>query len=734
MKRKSLLFLFLLLSIRTSQCAWSQTSREKDPAHINGVLKYPVHVFCGTGDNLWVYDKEPVDSPEVIDAMFGWMTQTYQMKRMYWRGGQEDMWQKHFRMGKETVMDYDYGSEWAHHVYRKLEVSKAAVRAAKRTGSEIFMYTGLFEYGVQPDVGIIGPHLFEDTLRINRPEWITTDRWGTRRAPGPIDFCYPEARKILVQRYASQMIEEGYDGINFYTYLENTGLRYQDEFGFNQPIVDEFNKRYPNVDLRNDRLTDEQRFHWYRCRGRFVTDFLKELKAAIVGHGKQISMILDAEDPDYVQRWWGKALPGSGIIHLDWKQWIEERLVDEFWVQLGPVEAQKRTLDSLLKACKGTPIQLVVRTPDPYAPHWLPYIKAGVTPVAVITWLNNGIEKYSFTPTSPSSLTHPDWKVRLQSLDDIVRKNFKVQAKRIAPLISDANVLVRRKAMHALAAIKDPAGISLIERGLKDNESSVRTAAAVALKSLHGPGSVDHLIASLASQADFPFKTSGSEMFAVMGPPILPTLYKLLSNASYGVKETAIRAISDIGTKHSEPTAFDELLRIAADVSEDYRLRWWSMEGIRTMLPHVSSSQADNAWPILLAILRSNESPALQLEAALIIEASAGYIPASDNHLFRLALAQLFETFGDKSKRPDAAYGWRPIGNALKSLGIEGVNTLEGFRKQQSDKWLAWLAYEVLYMEQRKVTVDGGFNLVTEEEAINNQKMFAPEFPGWRRW
>ncbi len=732
--KELLLLLFLLGGIEIPQYSWGQVSGKKDPAQINGVLKYPVYVFCGTGDNLWVYDKEPVDSRETIDAMFDWMSQTYQMKRMYWRGGQEDMWQRHFHMGKETVMNYDYDMNWAHHVYRELGVSSAAVRAAKRTGSEIFLYTGLFEHGVQPDVGIIGPHLFEDTLRIKHPEWITTDRWGTRRAAGPIDFCYPEARKIIVKRYADQMIKDGYDGINFYTYVENTGLRYQDEFGFNQPIADEFNKRYPGVDLRNDRLTDEQRLYWYRCRGKFVTDFLRELKTEIAPHGKKISMILDAVEPDYAQRWWGKALPGTGMIYLDWKQWIKEGLVDEFWVQLGPAEAQKKTLDSLLLACAGTPIRLTVRTPDPYAPYWLPYVKAGVTPVAVITWLNNGIEKYSFASTSVKTLGHPDWKVRLQSLDDIVRKKFTTGAKQIAPLIKDENVLVRRKAMHALVAVNDPSGILLIEEGLEDSESSVRTAAAVALKSLHRPGSVDQLIASLSRQADFPFKTAAGEAFAAMGPSILPALYKALENAQYGVGEAVIRGISNIGEAHFDSRIFNELLQITRDVNADYRLRWWSMKGVKAMLPHASPLQLDSVWQILLAILKGNEPTALQLEAALTVEKSTDYLSAANSRQIRVALVQLFKTFGDKTTRPDAAFGWRPIGNALKSLGIEGINALEDFRKQQSDKWLAWLAYEVLYLEQRKVTVDGGFNLITEEEAIRNQKMFAPEFPGWRKY
>ena len=106
-----------------------------------------LYAFCGTGDHLWVAEKEPVDSPNTIDAMFEWMADTYNINRMYWRGGQEGMWDGNYRFGEETQLQYNY-SKWSDHVYKDLNINTAAVSAAKRHGMEIFLYTGLFEYGV----------------------------------------------------------------------------------------------------------------------------------------------------------------------------------------------------------------------------------------------------------------------------------------------------------------------------------------------------------------------------------------------------------------------------------------------------------------------------------------------------------------------------------------------------------------------------------------------------------
>ena len=114
------------------------------------------------------------------------------------------------------------------------------------------------------------------------------------------------------------MIRYAYDGINFYTYVENTGIRYEDEFGFNQPIVDQFNIAYPNVNLRTDILTQAQKNHWYKCRGKFVTDFLTELHDQLVANNKKLSITLDAAEPNYPQPWWGKPIRGTGKIYMDW--------------------------------------------------------------------------------------------------------------------------------------------------------------------------------------------------------------------------------------------------------------------------------------------------------------------------------------------------------------------------------------------------------------------------------
>ena len=157
------------------------------------------HAYLSVGDARFALGWQPVDSPATIDAMFDWVANTYHARRMYWR--EERAWRRHFKVGEgspaQGPLIYDYSTRWAPYLDDKVRVNEAAVAAARRNGMGIYLFTGLFDHGVQPDVGVLAPYLFEDRLRIAHPEWCSLDRWGQRRQPGPIDFCYPEARQAL---------------------------------------------------------------------------------------------------------------------------------------------------------------------------------------------------------------------------------------------------------------------------------------------------------------------------------------------------------------------------------------------------------------------------------------------------------------------------------------------------------------------------------------------------------
>jgi hypothetical protein len=692
--------------------------------------RQPLYAFCGVGDHLWNHEVEPVDSPATIDAMFEWMSRTYGISRMYWR--EERIWDECYKVGDVNLEAYDWHSHWKRHLIRDLRIHEAAVASAKKHKMEIFFYYGLFEHGVQPDTGVNGPYLFEDELRIEHPEWCSVDRWGERRCPGPISFGYPEVRKLLVKRYADHVIRNGYDGVNFYTYVENLGLRYLNEFGFEQPVVDEFAKRFPGVNLRKTALTEEQKEHWYACRGVFVTQFLRELRAALAPHGKKISIILDSKEPDCVQPWWGHTIPGTGRIRLDWKTWIGEGVVDEFWVQLGETVDQRKTLDLLLKECRNRPVKLTVRTVDPWASHWRPYVAAGVTPVAVITWTNNGIERYSHESTCVGSLKSPDWKLRAQTLKDVATGKLRLDATLVTPLARDPHVLVRRQSAYSLATLGNREFAPIVEALLLDAESSVRIAAADALKRLHGSKTPRRILDALEKDSGFQFKLLCFQTLGAMKETSLPELVEGLSHRNPGVREVCVRALYTLGKSGLLDHVHASIRAVMLNPAEECQNRCWAIDSLVGLRIEMNDRQRTQLLADLNGLVQNgNQSSSIRIHAAIGLGYLGPLLTAEQQAKAVEHLRRSFLEYGDGCVRDDAAYGWRSVGNALLALGPAGRSSLENMRVQTGDPWLAWIAYEVMYSVQK---VAPSFNLVQESEAIRNHERYAPRFPGWRKW
>lgn len=687
----------------------------------------PLHVFCGTGDHLWGSYLEPVDSRTTIEAMWEWMTDTYQISRVYWRGGQSMMWHEYFKIGPEHLLSSDW-TKWKQHLYRDLKINEIAVSAAHARGMEVFMYSGLFEFGVQPDIGVVGPYPFEDQLRKDHPEWCSMDRWGERRCPGPISFCYPQARKVIIDRYIKHIEKFGYDGICFYTYVENCGILYEDEFGFNQPIVDKFQEKYPDIDLRSDQLSPEQKQHWYECRGSFVTEFLRELHAELSKRGKKLSVIIDANDPDYAQPWWSQKFPGTGKIKMDWRRWVREGIVEELWVQLAPTKNQRETLDTLREECTRHGVKLTVRAVEPFESGWKPYVKSGVTPIAVITWKVNGIEKFTRQEIDQSSLQSNDWKVRLQALTDVEEGRLNLAPEQVAELSNDSHVLVRRRCMYALAALKAKSHVSFIERGLFDKESSVRIAAASALKVTHRQHSAQQILAAVEKDGYFQMKLASVEALSAMKEIALDNVLAGLKSKSSTVREVSVRSLCHLGKSGFHKTVYPVLSNVVLDREEDETIRCHALEGIIDFRQHIASDDQATLTQALIDLASEEPSLLVQNRAAWAL----GFLFETANDSTRNQIVDClttgFKIYGDDCQSSDAAYGWRIWGNSLIMCHERGQERLESMRTQKRDKWLAWLAYEVVYLPHREMKMA----LIDEKEAVERHQKYAPPFPGYR--
>jgi len=672
-----------------------------------------LYAYVSVGDNQWVSDWPPIDSPATVDALFEWLSQTYHVRRIYWRGEQDRMFLQHYHFRPENPRYYDFWTNWLRYLTDEVKTDDLAIAAAKRHGMEIYVFDGLFEHGAQGDAGGCGmfPYSCEDQLRLEHPEWCPVDRWGERLCPGPLEFCYPEARQALVERYVRHVTDYGYDGLSFYTYVENLGVRYLDEFGFNEPIVQEFQRRY-GVDIRTEPFDKEA---WYRLRGEYVTQFLRELHDALSAQGKKLSMTLRPDQPHTPQRWYGTGvdLPGAGPVYLDWETWAKEGLVDELFAWVGG--DTQPLLNRMVEVCKGKPVELTTFSSSPFDAKWKPYLEQGVTPCTVAA-PGYGIDAVTLEPTGPDTLQSPDWRLRVQALTDIASGKVQAEARAVAALAQDPHVLVRREVLRTLGALAASEQVPVVEVGLEDVESSVRIAAAQALSKVHGPDTPARILAALVKDSRFQMKEACIVALTALKEQAQPALVEGLQNPSPPIREVCVRALGQNGLAGSK-----EPLLSALRTDEDYRVRFYALRGLAGYRgPEVISA--------LLEALR-DPTPTVQLGAAKTLGDLAPAMSPEQSSPALAALLSLFRQYGDGCQRPDAAWGWRVVGNALMAFGEPGRTALEALRTQKEDRWLAWAAYQVVHVPQVAEKVI----LCEEQEALETHAKYAPPFPGHRR-
>lgn len=98
-------------------------------------------------------------------------------------------------------------------------------------------------------------------------------------------YAYPEVRKYVIDRFV-EMMKYGYDGV---TLILHRGLH----IGFEEPVLLEFAKRYPEIDPHTLPVTDD-RLNGVFCH--FMTEFMRELRAALIpfcGGKAKINVITD---------------------------------------------------------------------------------------------------------------------------------------------------------------------------------------------------------------------------------------------------------------------------------------------------------------------------------------------------------------------------------------------------------------------------------------------------------
>ena len=683
-------------------------------AENDGFARPPVEdIYVSCGDNWFMGTSLPIASKASIEDTFQFF-KDLGLRRVYWRGNDKDSQIETFDARAENCRYFSM-FKWLRYLYKTVDPDRLAVEAARRHGLEIWEVNYLNDCGAPADTPVFAdwPHFGQSRIAIEHPEWIPTDRQGVLRQGGPIELAYPEARKALVDRYKKLMERDRYDGLIFLTYSENYSMRFQDEFGFSEPIVQEFKKR-TGVDLRTQGWTRfGGRADWIRLRGEYLTAYLRELKTELSKNNQKLGIFLDPRDIRFPQSWnVSETIRTTGSMYLDLETWVREGIVDHFSVYgyCAPGLQDQAVRDALWLR-RQTPVEVEVCTSSPAADRWRPFIQAGV-PIMNACAEEAMILNRSRIPEQDLSALKSDKPIlRMRVLGQIAEGKLKAAVADIAPLLSEKNVIIRRLSLLALAATKDPAAVPLFEKALDDSEVDVQCIAMVSLGKLQRPESIPVILAALDKDNYHNHMLMECSRNALSKPYAKATLADALKTSKNAVVRTmAARTLvflageKDVSMLVEALKDSERYVRFsAAEALGNIKGSPRSIEALIEATHHEDPVVNDRAAASLTVALARNDAAIAPLRPKILE-----------------ALKALYSKLGDKSVgRVDAEWGYRPVGNALLAFGPEGEAVLHAFMTQSDDVKLAEIAWKSLYIRQ----FFNSFSEVTEKENAEAMRM-----------
>ena len=654
--------------------------------------------YISVGDNDWVWQSPPVNSRASIEALFDCLQKVFNVQRIYWRGIQSQDIAENYLVRPENFQGSAFW-EWERHLVQKVGTTTAAVEAAHRRGLDFWGFTALFDHGGHPriDAAKLGtPAPIEDRLRIEHPEVVPVDRHGIRRQAGPIELAYEDVRTQLVYRYVDLVNRCDYDGLMFYTYVEHFSLRFEDEYGYNDPIVDEFRRRY-GQDIRKENFDKNA---WYRLRGEYVTSFLRELHAALAKHGKKLGVAIDPQDPHLPAPWLcARDIRPTGRIYMDWETWVREGIVDEIMVYCnGSLEA---ALNTAVAVTAGTDCHVSTLHSAPFPPHHAHFADSGVQRVMVgsYDYIEWGVKE----PQTADALDGEAPLTKLRALRQVEEKQLTVPLAKVTACLRDPNVLVRRQTIRTLTAIGGDEARSAVAAALDDAETGVRCVALDALTKLGGAGTPARVFAAIRARTSFQFENAATSCLANLPETLTSEIVAGCRDPDPQVRRVTVFAL---GRGNRRPKATPELIRALAD-PVDY-VRFCAGYSL-------SRSTADPAvGDALLQRLAVEEHPSVRNRIAITLgqcfRSNSRWVSQRQLAALR-ALERCFQSLGQSPGPPDADWSFRPVGNALLGLGPRGREALERMLTQTVDPQFADLIWRVLHVPQT------GWNYVTCTEA-----------------
>ncbi len=290
-------------------------------------------------------------------------------------------------------------------------IVQTAVDAIRGEGVEAYMWVTVLDEGCPPEVlyADTTPFPWQSHFTQKNPQYLSSDRSLTENARkyhwGVLEYAYPEVRQYMLKVIRSFSDRFDFDGVFLSTRTHSPPREHADQFGFNEPVVQEYQRQYGRDILRQ--AFDLEK--WRELRGEFFTTFVKEVKEHLETRGQKLS--IGVQQGDYIG-------PPFGNMKLQWRRWVSEGLIDELVLghlsgrglypkrtqrAMGYIQSQEEGLglppiEEALREeygprCRRAGVKLYVNPENFYKAFSHPAYSAGTQPRDVRERLMNKLEK-----------------------------------------------------------------------------------------------------------------------------------------------------------------------------------------------------------------------------------------------------------------------------------------------------------------------------------------------------
>jgi hypothetical protein len=259
----------------------------------------------------------------------------------------------HWRCTRDRIRGRYYAGKGYRHFFKankpdiKWNDLEVVPEMARKQGMQVFLYVTLFDEGwplLPKKVRGVSYHnkmhcqhvSWQSDFSRQNPQYAVADRTLAKHQWGVLCLGYPAVRKHMIRRYLRLLKKGKFEGLFVCLRSQSKPTDYADQYGFNDPIYQEYQKRY-GIDIKTE---DFDLQLWRDLQGDYLTCFLQELSKALNEMGARLSVGVPR----------GSVIgPPMGNTTLQWPIWVREGIIDQLiidqnssqcpsmWHQLWPM-------------------------------------------------------------------------------------------------------------------------------------------------------------------------------------------------------------------------------------------------------------------------------------------------------------------------------------------------------------------------------------------------------------